>query len=595
MMEMEALKSEMDHLNLDDIQDENALNEALLSVLFGSDVSSNAKTLANHPETGVYLNRLSQMGVMGVSGEPDRLMAESALVRSQMDELAFVDFEKFTSGARGVAYVREGLVELQESAESVSEAIPRLSSACRDFLTRVRGIAKSRKVHHKTLWQHANMVELLELSQLMDACVKNFFYDEALEIQNHALRLANLHHDIPVIRMIAEEIKASTMGMQRQLHLLLSGTVNLPSSLRIVGFLRRLGLYSDFELRIVYLQCRSAFLDQRLAIIPTHQTFNFLTKVIDTTRALLSEITTQYRAIFEQDEDSLLIPNPSDTTSTGSMRAEENASVLQCWLFHQIETFIKTLQAHLPLLQDGTSLSNLLSQCMYFGLSMGRLGADFRHLLSPIFEHSILSLVQSQLNDAIEVFSWQLKRYRPILSLSASPHTNSSLNTSQQSLKENGDGKAENVLSEDGAQTSQSISISGGIASASSNPLKPASVSTPNPPLILMDFMPLAHLLNLLIGTLNEIRKCCPHSLAPQLTLAFENAVIEAVDRLAVFRSQMEGDSEQDKATFQALCAAFSDHLLPHFFATYDALWKSSKPLIPETRVRKALSSLMQS
>ena len=545
--------------------------------LFANEPLPSFNRIQKHQDTPSYLSRLSHMGVMAASAEPDRLRAEQVQIGSQMEELAFSHFSAFTAGANITESMHEEMEKLVESAIKLEEGLPRLSAACQDFCHRVKGISKSRKVNHKTLRQHAQLLELLEMAQLMDACVQNEHYDEALEIQQHALRLASQHHDIPIVRIVAEEIKESTTAMQRQLHSLLSGAVTLPTCLRLIGFLRRLGLYSDFELRIIYLQCRTAFLNEKLSLIPSTNAYAYVSKVIDVTRAQLSEVITQYRAIFDQDEDSSLsLPGSSAATgaSTSGAKSEDLSSILQCWFFHQIDSFLHTLEEKLPSIQDGTSLSNLLSQSMYFGLSMGRLGADFRSLLSPVFEASILQLVHTQLATALEVFSLQLKRYRPILSLTpiTSPAPVSS----------------DPAATQDGSQMQQVSS-----PSPASTPSKNRN-PTPslNPPLVIMDFMPLAHLLNLLAGALNELRKCCPYTLAPAITAAFEAALIGAVDRLAAFRSQMEGDSEQDKSCFNALCNTFSEHLLPHIISNYDLLWKSSVPLISEDRIRSKLAPL---
>lgn len=541
-----------------------------MRALFANEPLPTFNRLHHHPDTGNYLTRLSQMGVMSISAEPDRLKAEREHIGVQMDELAFEHFGTFTSGAKVLESMHSEMEKLVESAAKVEASLPRLSGACQDFFQRVKGISKARKVNHKTLRQHAQLLELLEMPQLMDACVQNQHYEEALELQQHALRLASQHHDIPIVRMIANDIKESTTAMQRQLHSLLSGNVTLPTCLRLIGFLRRLGLYSDFELRIVYLQCRSTYLAEKLALIPSTNAYMYLSKIVDLTRAQLSEVITQYRAIFDQEDDS------TSTTSTNALgsssattKSEEVSTILQCWIFNQTDSFVHTLEQKLPLIQDGTSIANLLSQCMYFGLSLGRLGADFRSVLAPIFESCILQLVQRQLSNALEIFSLQLKRYRPLLSLT--PLTS----TSDANSIDNTDRSDPNQTPPTPTKTNTST-----------------STASANPPLAIMDYMPLAHLLNLLIAVLNELRKCCPYSLITHITNAFETTLVESIDRLALFRAQMEGDSEQDKACFNALCSTFSEHLLPHIFTNYDLLWKSAAPLISEDKIRRKLAAL---
>ena len=82
------------------------------------------------------------------------------------------------------------------------QSLPGLSSACKDFSSKAHDISHRRTINRITLGNHALILELLEIPQLMDTCVRSGLYDEALELESFAQKLHRFHPESSIIQQI---------------------------------------------------------------------------------------------------------------------------------------------------------------------------------------------------------------------------------------------------------------------------------------------------------------------------------------------------------------------------------------------------------
>jgi hypothetical protein len=282
---------------------------------------------------------------------------------------------------------------MQDTLESIGEAA-----------------SQQQVLHHRnrqTLAHHSQLVDLLEVPQLMDACVRNNMFEDALSIATFAHGLLRRHkgggdsQGAPrVVQLIFEETCGSLHTLRDRMLLELRGDIQLASCLRVVSCLRRLELLLaepdqrdlvELQLQVEFIEARDAwlqsFLDEAQAgRSPLKNPYPVLVDIIERCRTSWFEISTQFRAIFG-----------SGGSGTGGVEdeAKEDMSemVITSWMDRRIELFLSHLRALLPLIDDGAALQNLLEQSMFFGASMARLGCDFRGLLVPVFEETIWGMV----------------------------------------------------------------------------------------------------------------------------------------------------------------------------------------------------------
>ena len=122
------------------------------------------------------------------------------------------------------------------------------------FRDRVNNHVNNHKRNRKTLQHHMQLVELLEVPQLVDACARNGFYDEALELAHFVNGLERRHllaaevrssdgklrSGSSVVQSIVDEVHSTLRILRQQLLQHLTEQSSLPKELQILGILRKL-------------------------------------------------------------------------------------------------------------------------------------------------------------------------------------------------------------------------------------------------------------------------------------------------------------------------------------------------------------------
>ncbi|XP_030060512.1 conserved oligomeric Golgi complex subunit 8 [Microcaecilia unicolor] len=479
------------------------------------------------PDFTAYLLELSSSALDKLVREPERLAEERAQILQQTRDLAFSNYKTFIRTAECTEDIYRRFGQVQNSLDRLLDKLPPFQQSCRSFVQKAEEIACSRRKNSLTLNRHTEILEVLEIPQLMDTCVRNGYYEEALELAAYVRRLEKKHSSIPVIQSIVLEVRQSAQLMLEQLVQQLRTGLQLPACLRVLGYLRRMDIFTEAELRVKFLQARDAWLHSIQSSIPEDDPYFHITKTIETCRVHVFDIITEYRALFS-DEDPLLVPC--------SDQALSEAAIFHGWVLQKVAHFLQTLEHDLQR-GVGSRLDSLLGKCMYFGLSFSRVGADFRGQLAPIFQRVALTTFQTALQEAVAKFQEEMNSYTLIL--------------------------APAVL---GGSTIASVNV------PSSQP------GTLQPPMALLDFSPLACFLNGILTAFNDLRLCCPIALAQDVTAALEEAVSQVTKIILAFHQAEEAAfSSKEQELFVQFCTAFLEDLLPYLNRCLQLLFPPSQ------------------
>lgn len=168
--------------------------------------------------------------------------------------------------------------------------------------------------------------------------------------------------------------------------------------------------------------------------------------------------------------------------------------------------------------EDEASFEPLFNQCMYLCLSFGRVGADMRGVIAPLFQNIIAKDFSKALQKADMHFESEMKVYK-LLNQAKMPKK--SLNESDQ------------------------------------NPN--------NPPESIIDFYPLAEYCNSVLTAMNVLRMTAPLCLVKTILENLSQSLAHVVNTLIGFyNKEQQGFSVMEKDKFIVCCNLFIDDLIPY-------------------------------
>lgn len=383
------------------------------------------------------------------------------------------------------------------------------------------------------LSKHSSLVELLEMPQLMENCVKNNNYEEAVKLYDCVSRIKSkyAHHnpDVQLLMDVSGDMEKMKESLIQQLLKELKENLQLPSCLKIISYLRRLQKYSETELKIKFLTIRNSYIEQLISDVPKTPPVFHLMKIIEVNRINLFDVTTQFRAVFSS--------GSHDPLDFGKLAADHHprqdfseASILTSWFIFRINQFLDILQSDLTACIESDpyyAFDSIIDPSFYFGLSMSRIGADIRPRLAVIFTEMSLRRFKMTVDKATVGFEssigpcLKLENMRMILKTTRDDET---------------------------------------------------SVSALTPPKPLLDYPCLASYLNGIITSFNEIRLVIPVNQSPAVSDILNDSLKRAAGAIITYFKTV-GDGITSKNHMMDFTSQFFLCLIPHVETCFNSLF----------------------
>ncbi|KAF4604644.1 hypothetical protein EYR40_003419 [Pleurotus pulmonarius] len=229
-------------------------------------MSGDTQTLADvvgapsTPASEEYLKHLTTLSLPDLLAEPTVLQTQAHYLTSSLVTLAHTSYPTFLAVHQSNSALNASLSTLSASLDTlVSDSLPALEQCASDWKNRTESVLKERKRARVVLEQHEKLRDLLDIPLLIDTCVRNGYFGEALSLAAHARSLATLFNNNdgsgdkgtqgaqppPVLlsSILAEVDQSITQMLVSLLATLHEPHRKLPALFKAVNFLRRMNVF----------------------------------------------------------------------------------------------------------------------------------------------------------------------------------------------------------------------------------------------------------------------------------------------------------------------------------------------------------------
>jgi hypothetical protein len=516
---------------------------SLTDILLGS---GPALDLSNNPSLSNYLTDLPNSPLLTLLSTPQSLTTQSHTLTSSLTSLTHTSYSTFLSLHSTTNSLRSSLASLSSSLETlIDESLPALEGAAKEFKERSGPeVLGERTKARVVLEQHDKLRDLLDVPVLIDTCVRNGMYSEALSLASHVssslTALSPLSDPLPLAISLNASISHSLRAMLSTLLSTLrepGPARKLPALWKAVNFIRRMEVLEEDELALAFLSGRGDCLNAALGSLgrdygvvgPAEEgksgarrdgsdaddVARFLRKYIDTWREGVYDIITQYTTIFLERSSSASTAPSTPLSPTITTRHALLHMLLTTYATHALTSLLIPTLRH-RLAQTPSALPSLLTQLTYCATAFARVGLDFRGILEGLFGDAVKEIVGREIREASSKWSDSVKSTR------------------------RKQGSAEWLINPDCVDCPPVAVLS-------------LDVRAHVPPQILASYPPIAEYTNTLLTTLNGLRLLAPVKIMGNLVATLDEVLC---DSAAIFLKYVQNSGFKEGTNEQVAKAA---------------------------------------
>lgn len=175
--------------------------EQILNLLYISLQYIILDQLQNNSEVLEYLDLLGSFKVDQLKREQSRLADECATILEKTQELAISNYKTFIETAENNRCISSEFENASSQVDVLIERLPEFSDKCQKFMEQSNTFSESRRMNSLTLKKSPKILEILELPQIMERCIRESRYEEALELASYVQKMDENQGHIPLVKV----------------------------------------------------------------------------------------------------------------------------------------------------------------------------------------------------------------------------------------------------------------------------------------------------------------------------------------------------------------------------------------------------------
>lgn len=169
--------------------------------------------------------------------EPDLLDDEKRQIERSFLTACTTNYSSFIDATRCLESIHVELSTVSKSLDLLLKDVPIMAIACDDFSRKSSTLVDQFAANRQLSNAQSSLMEVLEIPHLMETCVRNGVFDEALDLQSFVSRLAVLHPSIPAVKVLVTQTFEVGKTMLHALLVKLGTNLQLPGKIEFVEVL----------------------------------------------------------------------------------------------------------------------------------------------------------------------------------------------------------------------------------------------------------------------------------------------------------------------------------------------------------------------